>query len=113
MIFEDVEILDTQDLSFECDCSKEKMGEALATLHTKDLEDMINEDHGCEITCQFCNAHYQFSEDELKEILKKRYAFMRPPEMENLTIDFDGCELNKNSRVELRLERLGKGDGVK
>lgn len=72
MIFEDVEILDTQDLSFECDCSKEKMEEALSTLHTKDLEDMINEDHGCEITCQFCNAHYQFSEDELKEILKKR-----------------------------------------
>ena len=72
MIFEDIEILDTQDLSFNCDCSKEKMGEALATLHTKDLEDMINEDHGCEITCQFCNTHYQFSEDELKEILKKR-----------------------------------------
>ena len=48
-----------------------------------------------------------------KEILKKRYAFMRPPEMENLTIDFDGCELNENSRVELQLERLGKGDGVK
>lgn len=72
MIFEDVEILDTQDLSFECDCSKEKMKEALATLHTKDLEDMINEDHGCEITCQFCNTHYQFSEEELKEILKKR-----------------------------------------
>ena len=72
MIFEDVEILDTQDLSFECDCSKEKMEEALATLHTKDLEDMIKEDHGCEITCQFCNTHYQFSEEELKEILKKR-----------------------------------------
>lgn len=48
-----------------------------------------------------------------KEILKKRYAFMRPPEMENLTIDFDGCELNENSRVELQLERVGKGDGVK
>lgn len=48
-----------------------------------------------------------------KEIFKKRYAFMRPPEMENLTIDFSACELNENSRVELRLERLGKGDGVK
>ena len=48
-----------------------------------------------------------------RELLKKRYAFMRPPEMENLTIDFDKCELNKNSRIELRLERIGKGDGVK
>ena len=38
---------------------------------------------------------------------------MRPPEMENLSIDFSACELNENSRVELRLERLGKGDGVK
>lgn len=48
-----------------------------------------------------------------RELLKKRYAFMRPPEMENLTIDFDKCELNENSRIELRLERIGKGDGVK
>lgn len=48
-----------------------------------------------------------------KEILKKKYAFMRPPEMENLTIDFNSCNLNENSKIELRLERLGKGDGVK
>ena len=40
-----------------------------------------------------------------KEVFKKRYAFMRPPEMEHLTIDFDACGLNENSRIELRLER--------
>ena len=43
-----------------------------------------------------------------KEILKKRYAFLRPPEMERLTVDFDACGLNENSRVELRLERIVK-----
>ena len=45
-----------------------------------------------------------------RELLKKRYAFLRPPEMEQLTVDFDACALHENSRVELRLERMnGKG----
>ena len=35
------------------------------------LEDMITEDHGCEITCQFCNNKYQFSEEDLKNIVDK------------------------------------------
>ncbi|MBQ5969555.1 MAG: FAD-dependent oxidoreductase [Clostridia bacterium] len=43
-----------------------------------------------------------------KEIFKKRYAFLRPPEMENLTIDFDSCGLNETSRVVLRLEKSAK-----
>ena len=75
MIFEDVEFYGTQDLFFECDCSKEHMEEALATLQTKDLQDMIDEDHGCEITCHFCNTHYQFTEDELKRILERRKSY--------------------------------------
>ncbi len=29
---------------------------------------MIEEDHGCEITCNFCNERYQFSEAELREL---------------------------------------------
>ena len=29
---------------------------------------MIEEDHGCEITCNFCNERYHFSEEELREL---------------------------------------------
>ena len=70
MLFDDVEILDSQDLSFECDCSKEKMSEALMTVGKDELQSMIDEDHGCEITCHFCNTKYQFTEDELKALIK-------------------------------------------
>ncbi|MFR3043308.1 MAG: Hsp33 family molecular chaperone HslO, partial [Thomasclavelia spiroformis] len=28
-------------------------------------------DHGCQLHCQFCNTEYNFSEDELKEIIEK------------------------------------------
>jgi molecular chaperone Hsp33 len=71
MIFDDVEILDSQDLFFECDCSKEKMKSALMTVGKEEMKAMIEEDKNCEITCQFCNKHYQFNEDELKEILEE------------------------------------------
>lgn len=69
MIFEDVKITDQQELFFTCDCSKEKMQNALITVGKEELQAMINEDHGCEISCQFCSTKYQFSEEELQGIL--------------------------------------------
>lgn len=69
LIFDDVEILDKQELSFKCDCSKEKMEQALITVNKEEIKEMIEEDHGCEITCHFCNTKYIFSEEELKELL--------------------------------------------
>ncbi len=71
MLFDDVEILDKQDLSFECDCSKEQMKSALMTVGKTEIQSMIDEDHGCEMTCHFCNSRYQFSEDELKDLLNE------------------------------------------
>lgn len=68
MIFEDVRFFDTQDLSFECDCSRERMKEAIRMVGKDELNAMINEDHGCEIHCHFCNTYYQFSEEEVIEI---------------------------------------------
>lgn len=70
MIFDDVEILESQDLSFECDCSRDKMKSALITVGKQEIEAMIQEDHGCEMKCQFCNEKYTFSEEELTELLE-------------------------------------------
>ena len=71
MLFEDVEITDHQDLSYQCDCSREKMLSALATVGKDEIEDMIEKDHGCEMSCQFCNQTYTFSEEDLKMLLEK------------------------------------------
>ena len=48
------------------------MQSALLTLQTKDLQEMIDEDHGCEIVCQYCNKKYQFSEEQLKGIIARK-----------------------------------------
>lgn len=74
MLFDDAKILDHQDLAFKCDCSKEKMEQALYSIETSELQDMINVDHGCEISCQFCNQKYQFSEEELSIIITSRHS---------------------------------------
>lgn len=63
-----VEITDTMPAAFHCDCSKERISKALATISRKDMDDIINDGEEIEVKCQFCNTAYKFSIDELKEI---------------------------------------------
>lgn len=68
---DDCKVLDKQEVSFACDCSKEKYSEILATIKPDQLKEMIEKDHGAELTCRFCGEKYHFSEDELKDIQKQ------------------------------------------
>ena len=68
--FDDVRILTTQDISFSCHCDRATMKRAISTIAKEEIQAMIDEDHGCEITCNFCNEHYQFEEAELRELLE-------------------------------------------
>lgn len=63
-----VEITDTVPTAFHCDCSKERISKALATISKKDMDDIINDGEEIEVKCQFCNKAYKFSIEELKEI---------------------------------------------
>lgn len=57
---------------YECDCSKEHMADGLATLDKTVLKEMIDEDKKAELICHFCNKKYEFSKEELEEILKEK-----------------------------------------
>ena len=65
-----VEVTDTLPTAFVCDCSKEKVSRALATISKKDMDSIINDGESIEVKCQFCNKAYTFDIDELKEIRK-------------------------------------------
>ncbi|MEG0329822.1 MAG: Hsp33 family molecular chaperone HslO [Longicatena sp.] len=67
-LFEEVNILSKQDIEFRCGCDASIMKRVLTTLSKKERLAMIEEDHGCEITCNFCNEKYQFSEQELLDL---------------------------------------------
>lgn len=65
----DLEITEKEDVRFHCNCSKERVSEALATISKADLQEMIDEGEDIEVKCFFCNTAYKFTVDELKEYL--------------------------------------------
>lgn len=65
-----LEITDTMDTRFYCNCSKERVAKAVISIGKKDLQEMIQEGKPIEVNCHFCNKHYHFSVEELKELLK-------------------------------------------
>ena len=56
---------------YECDCSKERMLEGLATLDKNTIKEIIEEDGKAEVVCHLCNKKYEFSKEELEDILEK------------------------------------------
>lgn len=68
----DLRINETEPVRFYCDCSKERVGRALATLSRKDLEEIINDGEEIEVKCYFCNSAYTFGIDELRDIMSGR-----------------------------------------
>jgi molecular chaperone Hsp33 len=68
----DLKINETEPVRFYCDCSKEKVARALATISRKDLEEIINDGEEIEVKCYFCNSAYKFGIDELNEIMESR-----------------------------------------
>ncbi|MFG6121030.1 Hsp33 family molecular chaperone HslO [Thalassobacillus sp. B23F22_16] len=65
---DNVHILDRVPVQFKCQCSRERVEIALASLDDEELQTMIEEDHGAEATCHFCNEAYHFDVKNLKEL---------------------------------------------
>lgn len=68
---EHVEFLTTIDVKFDCECSKERFGEAIQALGRHEVQAMIDEDHGAEAQCHFCLETYQYSEEELQQFINE------------------------------------------
>lgn len=63
-----MEILDKKEISFVCDCSRERVERLILSLGREEIES-LTEDEDTEIVCHFCNKKYNFTGEELKEFL--------------------------------------------
>ncbi len=72
-IFDDMTfiILDEKPLRFECSWSKERIVRALMLLGKDELRDMMSQDHGAKVHCDFCSKLFDISESELDQIIKQ------------------------------------------
>ena len=65
----EVEILETCPITYRCYCSRDRVERALISMGVAELEDMMAQQGGCELGCQFCDETYRFSAQELRELL--------------------------------------------
>lgn len=64
-----LQALEEREIRWECDCSRERMARALTTIGKADMREIIEEDGKAELQCHFCLKKYDFSRQELTEIL--------------------------------------------
>ena len=55
--------------AYFCDCSRERMEEALCSIGKEELRKILEEDHGAELCCHFCNHKCNFTEKEIASLL--------------------------------------------
>ena len=64
-------ILERTPVQYRCTCSRERMEKALISLGRKDLQSLIDEGEGAELSCHFCHRKHFFTTEQLREMLEK------------------------------------------
>ena len=64
-----LEVLERSPVEYRCYCSRQRMEKALISLGAKDLKELIEEQDGADLTCQFCDKSYHFTKAELEGLL--------------------------------------------
>ena len=67
----DLEFTESLDLSFKCNCNKDRIEKALISVGEKELKEMIDDGKPIEVKCHFCNKAYEFKVNELEDMLRK------------------------------------------
>ena len=65
----EVEILEASPISYRCYCSRDRVERALISMGVEELEDLLAQQGGCELGCQFCDKVYRYSAEELRELI--------------------------------------------
>lgn len=64
----ELEVLETSPVEYRCYCTRERVSRALISLGREELDSLIEEQGGAELTCQFCDKVYHFSAEELQAL---------------------------------------------
>ncbi|NDD91540.1 Hsp33 family molecular chaperone HslO [bacterium] len=63
-------VLEKRELSFECQCSWERVSRAVALVGVDELQSMLTEDGRASVRCDFCNQDYLITGPQLEEMIK-------------------------------------------
>ena len=66
-----VVFMETTEVSYKCYCSRERVESALISLGKQDLTEIAEEGKPFPVECQFCDTVYDFTPDDIRELIKK------------------------------------------
>ena len=66
----DLEILETSPVEYRCYCTRDRVTATLISLGKKELQEIVDDRETIHIECQFCDTIYDFTPDEISEILQ-------------------------------------------
>ena len=65
----EVEVLDENQVEYQCRCSRERTEKTIASLNLAELESIAKEEEAVEIKCSFCGKSYIFSREEIQKMI--------------------------------------------
>ncbi len=66
--------IDEFPVHYVCNCSRERVINSIATLRDEEIQEMIDEDNGAEVVCNFCGKKYVFNADGLNDIINMKHG---------------------------------------
>ncbi len=66
-----VVFLETTEVSYKCYCSRQRVTDALISIGREELTQIMREGKTVPVECQFCDAVYSFTPEDVEELLKK------------------------------------------
>jgi len=67
----EVEVLEKHPVEYRCYCSRERVTRALISMGREELVSLIEEQGEADLTCQFCDAVYHYTKEDLEAILSQ------------------------------------------
>ncbi|MBP0964611.1 MAG: Hsp33 family molecular chaperone HslO [Oscillospiraceae bacterium] len=65
-------ILDSINVSYKCDCSRERVSKALIGMGSDELRSLAEEQETAEVCCHFCDKKYYFTREELLQLAEQK-----------------------------------------
>jgi len=66
-----VVFLETQEVEYKCYCTRDRVEGALISLGRKELQEIMEEGKNFPVECQFCDEVYEFTPEDIREMLEK------------------------------------------
>ncbi len=68
---EEIRIFDEKEISFSCNCTREKVSEILLTLGEAEAKEIVEKEGTIKVTCEFCKSSQEFDAIDVTSLFKR------------------------------------------